>query len=969
MAEEERTVKKLLDLARTAINEHDLQTAQTRLDEAAGIAPKSEAVASLREELKARETAVVEQRLVKETRHRQAEETANKLVALGRKALQANDIKMAEAHFDQAFVIRPESEHVVKLREDLETYKLRAQEDHKRRVAEEERTVKKLLDLARTAINEHDLQTAQTRLDEAAGIAPTSEAVASLREELKARETAVVEQRLVKETRHRQAEETANKLVALGRKALQANDIKMAEAHFDQAFVIRPESEHVAKLREDLETHKLRAQEDHKRRVAEEERTVKKLLDLARTAINEHDLQTAQTRLDEAAGIAPTSEAVASLREELKARETAVVEQRLVEETRHRQAEETANKLVALGRKALQANDIKMAEAHFDQAFVIRPESEHVVKLREDLETHKLRAQEDHKRRVAEEERTVEKLLDLARTAINEHDLQTAQTRLDKAAGMAPTSEAVASLREELKARETAVVEQRLVEETRHRQAEETANKLVALGRKALQANDIKMAEAHFDQAFVIWPESEHVVKLREDLETHKLRAQEDHKRRVAEEERTVEKLLDLARTAINEHDLQTAQTRLDKAAGMAPTSEAVASLREELKARETAVVEQRLVKETRHRQAEETANKVVAPDRGRTGNEARPAVVGRLDGKIESIPALNRSLQPANVPVNTPITNDRVRSAVDPSNETAGGSPPERGMQRRHRGKWLGYSAAIAGIVGLGLSLAWMRPGSFAILYDAADEWLSGNLFSEEGTETISEPVTQVPVPEQLAPESRAQGREDPAGEPTLSQPSLDRHIGTLLEAAKADLDAGRLTHPPGRNAIEKYWAVLVLRPDVEEARRAIQDIATRLTSATREALDRKQWDEARTRLDEAAVIAPESETVASLRNELKARETRQVSIREVTPSRVRVRPGETVRFYTEYSLTLPASDKEALVKASMGVAEKRPENRARRYRQSIRKGRPQYRGNRADITPPDRIRAIHRRASGASG
>ena len=64
--------------------------------------------------------------------------------------------------------------------------------------------------------------------------------------------------------------------------------------------------------------------------------------------------------------------------------------------------------------------------------------------------------------------------------------------------------------------------------------------------------------------------------------------------------------------------------------------------------------------------------------------------------------------------------------------------------------------------------------------------------------------------------------------------------------------------------------------------------------------------------------MIAPESETVAGLRDELKARETRQVSIREVTPSRVRVRPGETVRFYTEYSLTLPASDKEAHVKAT---------------------------------------------------
>ncbi|MFH0341773.1 MAG: serine/threonine protein kinase [Chromatiales bacterium] len=356
----------------------------------------------------------------------------------------------------------------------------------------------------------------------------------------------------------------------------------------------------------------------------------------------------------------------------------------------------------------------------------------------------------------------------------------------------------------------------------------------VAAWRKELSANDSLGID------FVVRPELEQGVKPREDLET--LRAQEDHKRRAAErtneEERTVKKLLDLARTAINEHHLETSQTRLDEAAGLAPQSEAAAGLREELKARETAVVRQRLLKETRHRQAEETANEFGALGRGPTGNQARPAVAGRRGGKIESIPALNRPLRPADVPVNIPIMNDRVRNTVDPSNETVGGSPPERDLRRRHRGKWLGYSAAIAAIVGLGLYVAWMRPGSFAALYDAADEWLSGNLFRDEPTETLLKPAAEVPVP----------GREDPAGEPTLFQPRLDQ----------------------------------------------------------------EQWDAARTRLDEAAAIAPESETVAGIRDELK------VSIREVAPSRERVRPGETVRFYTEYSLSVPASDQEAHVKAT---------------------------------------------------
>ncbi len=272
----------------------------------------------------------------------------------------------------------------------------------------------------------------------------------------------------------------------------------------------------------------------------------------------------------------------------------------------------------------------------------------------------------------------------------------------------------------------------------------------------------------------------------------------------------------------------------------------------------------------------ESTAAGVAGPGRPETVADS----AGRPDGKIESIPALNRSLQPADVPVNTPITNDRVRSTVDLPNETAGGSPPERDVRRRHRGNWLGSSAAIAGIVSLGLFLAWN-------LYDGTEGWPSQNLVREEATETIPKPAARVPLAEQRAPDSVAQGREDPAGEPTLSQPSLDQHIGTLLKAAKADLDAGRLNHPPGGNAIEKYRAVLAVRPDVEEAKRAIQDIAARLISAAREALDRGQWETARTRLDESAVIAPESETVASLREELKARETALVQQRLVEETR----------------------------------------------------------------------------------
>ena len=277
---------------------------------------------------------------------------------------------------------------------------------------------------------------------------------------------------------------------------------------------------------------------------------------------------------------------------------------------------------------------------------------------------------------------------------------------------------------------------------------------------------------------------------------------------------------------------------------------------------------------------------------------------------KDPSIPALNRELQPAYVTVNTPIMNDRVRSAVDPSDEPAGGSFPARDVRRRHRGKWLGYSAAITGIVGLALSLAWMPPGSFAILYDAADEWLSGDLFREEGTETLPKPAAQAPVPERFAPESRAQGREDPVGEPTLFQPRLDQE---QWEAARTRLD-----RKEGTETLPKPAAQAPVPERFAPGSRAQgREDPVGEPTLFQPRLDQEQWEAARTRLDEAAVIAPQLETVAGLGDELKASQTKQVSIREVTPSRARVRPGETVRFYTTYSLTLPENDTEAHVKA----------------------------------------------------
>ncbi|MGH8527921.1 MAG: hypothetical protein ACREXY_27990, partial [Gammaproteobacteria bacterium] len=97
------------------------------------------------------------------------------------------------------------------------------------------------------------------------------------------------------------------------------------------------------------------------------------------------------------------------------------------------------------------------------------------------------------------------------------------------------------------------------------------------------------------------------------------------------------------------------------------------------------------------------------------------------------------------------------------------------------------------------------------------------------------------------------------------------------------------------------------------------------------------------------AAAIRPDSSHVALVRDELERHRDRpsiegnegqssfgvpirrqysekpadavRLTIQEAAPSRFRVQPGETVRFYTQYSLTLPAKDKHAYVQATWAL------------------------------------------------
>ncbi|MGH8523639.1 MAG: protein kinase domain-containing protein, partial [Gammaproteobacteria bacterium] len=259
------------------------------------------------------------------------------------------------------------------------------------------------------------------------------------------------------------------------------------------------------------------------------------------------------------------------------------------------------------------------------------------------------------------------------------------------------------------------------------------------------------------------------------------------------------------------------------------------------------------------------------------TSGQVRPTVERRRKETSDSTSVFTQPLRSADVPLNTVLINDRARKGADAVDERTGSTPPRGEMPGRRRGHWRGYSAAITGLVAAGIFLWWMLAGPMAHLYDAGRaatvEWLFRSPVPEEAGKALPGPTVQAPAIEQPIVDSA-----EPAGtaeESAVRGRGLEQQINSLLTQAKADVKAGRITHPQGRNAIEKYRAVLALKADLAEATEAIQDLLERFLSAARDALDREQWDAAQSKLDEAAMIAPASTRVAYLRDALNVRKS----------------------------------------------------------------------------------------------
>lgn len=100
-----------------------------------------------------------------------------------------------------------------------------------------------------------------------------------------------------------------------------------------------------------------------------------------------------------------------------------------------------------------------------------------------------------------------------------------------------------------------------------------------------------------------------------------------------------------------------------------------------------------------------------------------------------------------------------------------------------------------------------------------------------------------------------------------TATEARNAREIQQLLAAAEADTRAGRLTGPPGNNAVERYRAILQRDGGNREARDALRRILERYVTQAEGALEAGDLAGAKEHLAEAERVAPGDETVAKLR------------------------------------------------------------------------------------------------------
>lgn len=98
------------------------------------------------------------------------------------------------------------------------------------------------------------------------------------------------------------------------------------------------------------------------------------------------------------------------------------------------------------------------------------------------------------------------------------------------------------------------------------------------------------------------------------------------------------------------------------------------------------------------------------------------------------------------------------------------------------------------------------------------------------------------------------------PAASAPVIEETREQRISRLLNDADTDIEALRLSKPPGNNALEKFREVLALDPDNKEANKGLRKIVQIYAELGKKSFESKDYERAGLYLNEALEIAPNS-------------------------------------------------------------------------------------------------------------
>jgi tetratricopeptide (TPR) repeat protein len=93
---------------------------------------------------------------------------------------------------------------------------------------------------------------------------------------------------------------------------------------------------------------------------------------------------------------------------------------------------------------------------------------------------------------------------------------------------------------------------------------------------------------------------------------------------------------------------------------------------------------------------------------------------------------------------------------------------------------------------------------------------------------------------------------------------------IETLLLDARFAFEDGKVTWPPGDNALEAYTAVLAIDPDNEDGQRGFERILEYYVGEAETAAHRAEFARARSMLDRARLIDPNHPSIKPMANQV---------------------------------------------------------------------------------------------------